>query len=45
MENFYSQKSNEINGLFFEKKTEMILALILVMFNLLFKITAAPFNF
>lgn len=45
VENFYSQKSNEINGLFFEKKTEMILALILVMFNLLFKITAAPFNF
>lgn len=34
-----------IQGLFFEKKTEMVFALILVMFNLLFKITAAPFNF
>lgn len=41
----FSKKIHQINGLFFEKKTEMVLALILVFFNLLFKITAAPFNF
>jgi NADH:ubiquinone oxidoreductase subunit 2 (subunit N) len=28
-----------------EKQTEMLFALFLVLFNLFFKITAAPFNF
>jgi NADH-quinone oxidoreductase subunit N len=35
----------EINETFNNKKTESLFALMLLIFNFLFKITAAPFNF